>query len=58
MYVTYIATTPEKLWEALTVGEMTEKYFFGSKIESDWQVGSSISYICIEANGVDSQIDA
>lgn len=47
-----------KLWEALTVGEMTEKYFFGSKIESDWQVGSSISYICIEANGVDSQIDA
>lgn len=44
VYVTYIATTPEKLWEALTVGEMTEKYFFGSKIESDWQVGSSITY--------------
>ncbi|GAA2718558.1 hypothetical protein GCM10009865_54750 [Aeromicrobium ponti] len=37
VYVTYIATTPEKLWEALTSSEFTEKYFFGSKIQSDWQ---------------------
>lgn len=44
VYVTYIATTPEKLWEALTSSEFTEKYFFGSKIESDWQEGSSITY--------------
>ncbi|WP_139491994.1 SRPBCC family protein [Brevibacillus dissolubilis] len=44
VYVTYIATTPEKLWEALTSGDFTEKYFFGSKIESDWQEGSSITY--------------
>ena len=44
VYVTYIATTPEKLWEALTSSDFTEKYFFGSKIESDWQVGSSVTY--------------
>ncbi|MFC0414937.1 SRPBCC family protein [Cytobacillus solani] len=44
VYVTYIATTPEKLWHALTEGEMTEKYFFGSKIESNWQVGSEVTY--------------
>ncbi|MFE5324346.1 SRPBCC family protein [Paenibacillus sp. NPDC056579] len=44
VYVTYIATTPEKLWEALTSTEFTEQYFFGSKIESDWQEGSSVTY--------------
>ena len=40
VYVTYITTTPEKLWEALTSGEFTKKYWFGSRIESDWKVGS------------------
>lgn len=29
VYVTYIATTPEKLWEPLTCGEFTQRYFFG-----------------------------
>jgi len=44
VYVTYIATTPEKLWDALTSSDFTEKYFFGSTIQSDWQEGSSITY--------------
>ncbi|WP_102275233.1 SRPBCC family protein [Cytobacillus massiliigabonensis] len=44
VYVTYIATTPENLWRALTEGEITEKYFFGSKIESKWQEGSEVTY--------------
>jgi uncharacterized protein YndB with AHSA1/START domain len=41
VYTTYIATTPEKLWQALTNGEFTKQYFFGSEIVSDWQIGSS-----------------
>ncbi|CAH0346731.1 SRPBCC family protein [Bacillus sp. CECT 9360] len=49
VYVTYIATTPEKLWEALTSSDFTEKYFFGSKIQSDWQEGSTVTY---ERNGL------
>jgi len=44
VYVTYIATTPEKLWKALTSSDFTEKYFFGSKVQSDWQTGSTITY--------------
>jgi uncharacterized protein YndB with AHSA1/START domain len=44
VYVTYIATTPEKLWEALTSSEYTEQYFFGSSIQSDWQEGSELIY--------------
>ena len=43
-YVTYIATTPEKLWEALTCSKYTEQYFFGSTIQSDWHEGSQITY--------------
>jgi uncharacterized protein YndB with AHSA1/START domain len=44
VYVTYIATTPEKLWEALTSSEYSEQYFFGSSIQSDWQEGSELTY--------------
>ncbi|WP_088041824.1 SRPBCC family protein [Bacillus sp. EAC] len=44
VYVTYISTTPEKLWEALTSSSFTEKYFFGTKIQSDWQEGSTVEY--------------
>ncbi len=40
VYVTYIATTPEKLWAALTGPEFTPAYFFGRRVESDWKVGS------------------
>lgn len=43
-YVTYIATTPEKLWDALTNGDLTERYFFGSRIQSDWKEGSEVTY--------------
>jgi uncharacterized protein YndB with AHSA1/START domain len=41
IYVTYIATTPEKLWAALTSTPFTTQYFFGRSIESDWRKGSS-----------------
>lgn len=45
VYVTYIATTPEKLWDALTNGEITINYLFGSQIHSDWEEGSSITIL-------------
>jgi uncharacterized protein YndB with AHSA1/START domain len=40
VYVTYIATTPEKLWAALTSSEFTRQYFFNRTVESDWNAGS------------------
>jgi uncharacterized protein YndB with AHSA1/START domain len=36
----YIKTTPERLWEAITDGEMRRKYSFGVGVESDWKPGS------------------
>ena len=37
----YIKTTPERLWEAITDGEMRQKYSFGVGISSDWTDGSA-----------------
>ena len=41
IYVTYIRTTPEKLWDALTTPEFTKDYWFGMSFTSDWRKGSS-----------------
>lgn len=37
VYVTFIRTTPEKLWEALTDPQFTREYWFGTTIECDWK---------------------
>jgi uncharacterized protein YndB with AHSA1/START domain/DNA-binding transcriptional ArsR family regulator len=41
VYTTYIKTTPEQLWTALTDPAFTKRYW-GVELISDWQVGSSI----------------
>jgi len=41
VYVTYIRTTPEKLWSALTDMEFMKQYWFGIHCESQWTAGSS-----------------
>jgi uncharacterized protein YndB with AHSA1/START domain len=41
VYVTYIRTTPENLWQALIEPEFTRQYWFGVTQVSDWKVGSS-----------------
>jgi uncharacterized protein YndB with AHSA1/START domain len=40
VYVTYIRTTPEKLWSALTDAEFMKQYWFGMHCESRWTAGS------------------
>jgi len=40
VYVTYIRTTPEKLWAALTQPEFTRAYWAETWQESDWTPGS------------------
>ncbi len=41
VYATYIKTTPEKLWNALTNPEFIKQFWFGARVESDWKAGSS-----------------
>jgi uncharacterized protein YndB with AHSA1/START domain len=40
IYEIEIATTPERLWDAITDPQQTRKYFHGALSISDWQVGS------------------
>jgi uncharacterized protein YndB with AHSA1/START domain len=40
VYVTYIRTMPERLWDALTKPEFTRAYWYGVWHDCDWKVGS------------------
>ena len=44
VYVTYIASTPDKVFKALTSAEATTKFWFGNTATSDWKVGSPIEF--------------
>ena len=41
VYTIYIASTPEKVWQALTSAELSRKYFFGNAVEVDLRVGGA-----------------
>ncbi|WP_328993828.1 metalloregulator ArsR/SmtB family transcription factor [Kribbella sp. NBC_01245] len=43
VYVSYIKTTPEKLWQALTEPAFTEQYW-GVTLDSDWKPGSTVTF--------------
>ena len=44
VYVTYIRTSLDELWEALTSSEFTHQYWMGQDVESDWKAGSSVKF--------------
>jgi uncharacterized protein YndB with AHSA1/START domain len=44
VYVSYIASTPDKVFKALTDTEATSKFWFGNAASSDWKAGSSIEF--------------
>ncbi|WCN84206.1 ArsR/SmtB family transcription factor [Micromonospora sp. LH3U1] len=41
-YTTYVTTTPQRLWAALTEPAFTRRYWGGVALVSDWQVGSPV----------------
>jgi uncharacterized protein YndB with AHSA1/START domain len=58
VYVTYIATTPEKVWQALVDTDVTRQYWIGSTSHcarvnvSDWQPGSTWKHQRDDGSGV------
>lgn len=40
VYVTFIRTTPEKLWSALTDASQMKEYWLGMHIETEWKTGA------------------
>jgi uncharacterized protein YndB with AHSA1/START domain/DNA-binding transcriptional ArsR family regulator len=51
VYVTYIESTPEKVWHALTDADLTAEYWGHSNV-SDWQVGSAWEHRRTDGSGV------
>ena len=55
VYVTYIRTTPEKLWSALTDdAEFMKQYWFGMHCESQWTAGSSWKMVSADGQILDA----
>ena len=48
VYVTYIRTTPGKLWSALTDAEFMKQYWFGMRGESQWTPGSPWKLVSLD----------
>jgi uncharacterized protein YndB with AHSA1/START domain len=54
LYITYIKTTPEHLWSALTTPEFMRQYWFDMYCESDWKPGSSWKLLFPDGRVADS----
>ena len=44
VYVIYIAATQERVWQALTDGAMTRQFWYGRRVDSDWKIGSPVTF--------------
>ncbi len=44
VYETFIAAPAKEVWAAIVDGEKTAKYYYGTRVESTWDVGSPITY--------------
>jgi len=44
VYQVFIRTTPERLWQAITDGELTKRYFYGTRFEGELVRGSLYRY--------------
>jgi uncharacterized protein YndB with AHSA1/START domain len=54
VYVTYIRTTAEKLWRALTEPEFTRQYWMATTHESAWKPGASWKIVFADGRMADS----
>jgi DNA-binding transcriptional ArsR family regulator/uncharacterized protein YndB with AHSA1/START domain len=45
VYEIFIKTTPERLWRAITDPAETRLYYFGTEVQSEWNVGSKLVYL-------------
>jgi uncharacterized protein YndB with AHSA1/START domain len=43
-YEVDVQATADRVWQALVDPDITQQYYFHTRVESDWKVGSSISY--------------
>jgi uncharacterized protein YndB with AHSA1/START domain len=56
VYTTYIETSVEKLWQALTDGDFTERYWFGHRVASAWEIGSPYKFAKQGKNSIEGKV--
>ena len=44
VFMVYIRAPQERVWEAITSSDFTQRYYFASTVESDWRPGSPYVY--------------
>ena len=44
VYSIFINASPERVWQAITTGDDTVQYYYGTRVSSDWKIGSRVSY--------------
>jgi uncharacterized protein YndB with AHSA1/START domain len=44
IYAIQIKASPDRVWEAITNGDETVRYYYGTRVASDWTVGSPLRY--------------
>jgi uncharacterized protein YndB with AHSA1/START domain len=54
VYVTFIRSTPERLWSALTDADFHKEYWFGMHLKSEWKVGAQWQMIFADGRVADA----
>ena len=54
IYVTYIRTTPEELWRALTTPEFVSRYWLGATAEAEWRKGGAWKLVFADGRVADA----
>jgi DNA-binding transcriptional ArsR family regulator/uncharacterized protein YndB with AHSA1/START domain len=44
VYTIYVKASPERVWQALVDGNDTVRYFYGTRVASDWTPGAALTY--------------
>jgi uncharacterized protein YndB with AHSA1/START domain len=56
VFESYIRTSPEALWRALTDGAITPQYYYGIPVESTWEVGAPYRYATPAGSLVEGEV--
>lgn len=54
VYVTYIRSTPEQVWSALTESEFVRQYWLGADVKADWKIGGSWQLVFSDGTTADA----
>jgi uncharacterized protein YndB with AHSA1/START domain/DNA-binding transcriptional ArsR family regulator len=61
VYSVYIQAPPDRVWRAITDGAQTAQYYFGTRIDSTWEIGAPLTYAypdgSLAADGAVLEID-